>query len=61
PLCFKRSDSNEIDPQWNKKHLVIHQEDGHVKVRDESLDYYGDLKEEYEKHNQDYIKEHAYE
>lgn len=60
-LCFERADSLEVDPVWNKKHLVIHQEDGKVIVREENLDYYGDLKEEYEKHNEDYLLEDVYE
>ena len=60
-LYFKRSDYSEINPDWNKKHIIISQENNEIKVREESLDYYGNLKEEYEKRNQDYIKEVCHE
>lgn len=56
-LFFKRSDYLEKDPEWNKKHLVISQDNNEIKVREVDLDYFGDLEEEYEKRNQDYIKE----
>ena len=56
-LCFERSDYAEKNPAWNKKHIVIHQEDGVVKTRDVELDYFGDLKQEYESRNKEYIKE----
>lgn len=56
-LNFERSDYPEKDPDWNRKHIVIHQENGRIKTRDVDLDFFGNLKEEYEKYNQDYIKE----
>ena len=52
-LYFKRSDASEE----NREHLVLRYENGEVIIREESLDYYGDLVKEYEKRNQDYIKE----
>lgn len=58
-LNFERSDYPVKDPEWNKKHIVIRQENGEVKTRDEALDFFGDLKEEYEKRNQEYIEEEA--
>lgn len=55
PLCFCRSDYPEMDPQRDRKHIVIRLEDGEVRTREMPLDFFGKLKEEYEKRNQDYI------
>ena len=44
-----------MDPSEDHHFITIHKENG-VPVRgDIELDYFGDLKSEYEKHNQDYI------
>ena len=51
PLCFARSDFPQKDPESDRRHIVIRFEDGHVKTRSVPLDYFGDLKEEYEKRN----------
>ena len=59
PLFFRRSDYPEMDPSDQRKHIVIHQENGTVVQRDVALNYFGNLKEEYEKRNQDYIREEA--
>ncbi len=59
PLCFNRTDYPEMDPQEDRRHIVIRQEDGKVLTRTVPLDFFGSLKEEYEKRNQDYIKELA--
>lgn len=59
-LNFERSDYPEKDPEWNRKHIVISCQDGKIVTRDVPLDYFGDLQEEYEKRNQDYIKEEAH-
>ena len=59
PLFFRRSDYPQFDPECDRKHIVIRQEAGKVLTRDVPLDYFGDLKEEYEKRNQDYIREVA--
>lgn len=59
PLFFRRSDYPEMDPSDQRKHIVIHQENGTVIQRDVALNYFGNLKEEYEKRNQDYIREEA--
>jgi len=56
PLYFVRSDYPEMDPEQDRRHIVIRQENGNVKTRSVPLDFFGNLKEEYEKHNQDYIK-----
>lgn len=57
PLCFLRSDYPQMDPEDERVHLVISQENGKVKIRRQPLNFFGNLKEEYEKRNQDYIKE----
>lgn len=57
PLCFRRSDYPEMDPVKDRKHIVIRQENGKVITRDVPLDFFGKLQEEYEKRNQDYIRE----
>lgn len=59
PLYFRRSDYPQMDPEWNRRHILIRQEEGQVKERYLPLDYFGDLQQEYEKRNQDYIREVA--
>lgn len=59
PLCFERSDYPEKDPAADRVHITIYQEDGQVKSRRVPLDFFGDLKEEYEKRNQEYIREES--
>lgn len=55
PLCFDRSDHPEMDPERDRCFITIRQEDG-LPVRGViPHDYFGDLEEEYEKRNQDYI------
>ena len=55
PLFFRRSDYPQMDPPQWRRHIVLCQENGRVMERDVPLDYFGSLKEEYEKHNQDYL------
>ena len=57
PLCFTRSDYPEMDPEKDRCHIAIRQENGEVKVRKVPLDFFGELKTEYEKRNQDYMEE----
>jgi succinate dehydrogenase/fumarate reductase flavoprotein subunit len=57
PLNFQRSDYPEMDPAEDRKHIVIRQQDGCVVTRDVPLDFFGKLQTEYEKRNQDYIRE----
>ena len=55
PLCFDRSDCPEMDPERDRCFITIRQENG-IPVRGViPHDYFGDLEEEYEKRNQDYI------
>ena len=53
-LCFERSDSPLVDPEQERHHIVIRRENGQVQSRKVPLDFFGDLKSEYEKHNPDY-------
>jgi len=55
PLSFVRGDSIEDDSSKDKL-IVIRQSEGKVVTREVPVDYFGDLKENYEKHNQDYIR-----
>ena len=57
PLCFRRGDYPEMEKEEERRHIVIRQEDGAVCTRDVPLDFFGDLREEYEKRNGDYIRE----
>lgn len=57
PLCFERSDFPEMDPEEDRHFITIRQENGKIIKGVVPHDYYGNIKEEYEKRNQDYIKE----
>lgn len=59
PLFFCRSDYPQMDPERDRKHIVIRQENGRVVTRDVPLDFFGELRSEYEKRNRDYIEERA--
>jgi succinate dehydrogenase/fumarate reductase flavoprotein subunit len=53
-LGFERIDYPEVDPPEWAKFLVIKMEDGKVKTELKPLDFYGDIKQNYEAHNKDY-------
>ena len=59
PLFFRRSDYTEMDPERDRHHILIHQENGEAVTRIVPLDYFGDLQTEYEKRNMDYIERYA--
>ena len=59
PLCFTRSDYPETDPPRDRKNIVIRQEGGSAVTRQVPLDFFGDLEEEYEKRNRDYMEKEA--
>ncbi|MFR1894401.1 hypothetical protein [Hungatella sp.] len=61
PLCFQRSDYPQMDPEGERRHIVIRQEDGQVRERSVPLDFFGNLQEEYERRNQDYMEEISHE
>ena len=57
-LGFNRIDYPQLDPPEWRKFITVKQENGKVKTAERPLDYCGNLKENYEAHNRDYIKEH---
>lgn len=56
PLCFQRSDSKELDKPDEDRFITLKQVDNHVVIGTLPLDYYGELKENYEKYNEDYVR-----
>lgn len=54
-LCFYRSDYPQMDPKEDHCFITIRQENGAPVRGTVPGDYFGDLKTEYEKRNQDYI------
>ena len=59
-LHFYRSDYPKKDPEQDRCFITIRQENGKAVRGEIPLDYYGDIQTEYEKRNQDYIKEVAH-
>ena len=57
PLCFERSDFPQMDPKEDRCFYTIRLEDGKPVRGRVPLRYFGDIEEEYEKRNQDYIQE----
>ena len=57
PLCFERSDYPKLDPEEDNCFITIWQEEGKIRSRRVAKDYYGDVKIQYEAHNQDYKEE----
>ncbi|MFX1406782.1 MAG: FAD-dependent oxidoreductase [Promethearchaeota archaeon] len=55
-LYFTRSDYPKNEPPEWHKFITIKLENNEVKVGEKSIDYYGSLKENYEKYNEYYIK-----
>ena len=51
---FERIDYPEVDPPEWAKFITVKLEDNKVKTGELPLDYYGDIKENYEAHNKDY-------
>ena len=59
PLFFRRSDYPEMDPPRMRHHILLSCRNGEIKTRELPLDYFGDLKTEYEKRNAAYMEEEA--
>lgn len=59
PLFFQRSDYPQMDPEEDKRIITIRQENGKIIEGSVPLGYFGNLKEEYEKRNQEYFEEVA--
>jgi succinate dehydrogenase/fumarate reductase flavoprotein subunit len=55
PLCFHRGDSKETDLDKNNQFITVKQVDNQVLTSKLPLDYFGNLKENYEMSNMDYI------
>ncbi len=55
PLCFERSDEDGSEDE--NVLITIQQVDGKAVRGEVNLDFFGDLKENYEKRNQDYMEE----
>ena len=53
-LNVKRLDYPDSDPEELKSYLLLHQEDGETKFERLPIRFWGNMKEEYEKHNPDY-------
>lgn len=59
PLCFERSDYPQLDPVEDQCFITLWQEKGKVSSRRVPKGYYGNVKEQYEAHNEDYREEAA--
>ena len=58
-LHFMRSDYKKLDPpEWHKFVIVSKNSEG-VHVSESPIDYYSPMDENYEKYNQEYIKENS--
>jgi Succinate dehydrogenase/fumarate reductase, flavoprotein subunit len=55
-LDFYRYDSSEADEQLAGRFITIRQKDGNVEIKEVPIDFFGNLKDNYEKYNRDYIK-----
>lgn len=57
PLHFTRSDHTEVNPDEDRHFITVRREQGQVVRGDVPFDFYGDVEEEYVRHNADYISE----
>ncbi len=53
-LCFNRVDSDRTEEDKDRKLIIIRQVNNKVVLSEKPLDYFGDLKENYEKYNHNY-------
>jgi succinate dehydrogenase/fumarate reductase flavoprotein subunit len=53
-LNFHRIDYPQVDPPEWHKFITVKRENGKVKVGELPVDYWGNLKQDYEAHNRDY-------
>lgn len=56
PLCFNRGYSKEMNKERDKKFITLKQVDNQVVSRGLGLNYFGDLKGNYEYYNEDYVR-----
>lgn len=57
PLCFNRGDNKGENIETEKKFITLKQVDNKIVVRKLPLNYFGNLKGNYEYYNEDYVKE----
>ena len=57
PLCFQRGDSNVTETENERNLITIRQVDNQIVLGEKPIDFFGDLKENYEKFNSEPIKE----
>lgn len=57
PLCFFKNDKESNDEGEDKKLIILKQLNNKVEKREQPVDFYGDLEENYLKYNEDYINE----
>jgi succinate dehydrogenase/fumarate reductase flavoprotein subunit len=57
PLCFRRSDFPEMDPEKDRHFIVLRNEGGRILERTVPHNYYGDVEKGYLAANQDYASE----
>lgn len=55
PLNFFRGDNKEEESPKDRKLIVLKQMEGKISTRELPADFYGDIKENYEKYNSEYI------
>jgi succinate dehydrogenase/fumarate reductase flavoprotein subunit len=55
-LCFYRTDFPEMDPDKDRHFITIRNENGKIIKGTYPLDYYGDVKSNYEYYNKDYME-----
>jgi len=56
PLCFYRNDSEEIQSGHKERFITLKQFDNKVTIKELPLDYFGDLKGNYEIYNEEYVR-----
>jgi hypothetical protein len=55
PLNFQGGDSTEEESPKDAKLIVLKQDEGQITTRELPVDFYGDLKENHERYNSEYI------
>ncbi|WP_297098385.1 FAD-dependent oxidoreductase [uncultured Draconibacterium sp.] len=58
-LCFTKAGSAD-EKTSEKKLIILKNEEGEIKQRELPVDFFGDLQENYEKHNTDYLKTNSH-
>ena len=56
PLCYYRNESKDVHSDQDKKFFTLKQSDNKVTIKELPLDYFGDLKGNYEYYNEEYVK-----